>query len=95
MDAPLARNSDPETSHAAAAVMAGSRTQRGLKALIVRALTERDGMTSGEIADHVGEPHERIWRRVSDVKGDGLIYADGTRVWHGRSQQVWRLARGD
>ena len=90
----LARSTDASTSHAAAEAMAGSETQRGLKALVLKALSERDGMTSGEISDAVGEEHQRIWRRVSDAKNEGLIVAKGERQWHGRAQQVWWLARG-
>ena len=91
----LARTTDASTSHAAAEAMAGSETQRGLKALIVRALMDHDGMTSGEIADAAGEEHQRIWRRVSDLKNEGAIVAKGERQWHGRAQQVWWLNDAD
>lgn len=92
-DVPLARANDPETSHEAAALMADSDTQRGLKATVMAALRVRDGQTAGEIADAAGEPHERIWRRVSDLKNDGRIRPEGTRQWNGRSQQVWWIVR--
>jgi len=85
----LARSSDPETSKAAGSQMQGSLRQSSLKAQIMRALGERDGQTSGEIADALGLSHDKVWRRVSDLKNDGKIAPDGSRVWHGRAQQVW------
>ncbi len=85
----LARSADPETSKAAGSLMQGSLRQSSLKAQIMRALGERDGQTSGEIADALGLSHDKVWRRVSDLKNDGKIAPDGSRVWHGRAQQVW------
>lgn len=88
----LARTTDAATSHAAAKKMAGSYRQTSLKSSILTALRAQDGQTSGEIADSLGLRHDQIWRRVSDLKNDGAIIADGERVWHGRAQQVWWLA---
>ena len=88
---PLARNTDARTSHAAAARMAGSLRQGSLKALAYGALFEHGPLTSGEIADSVAMQHEKIWRRVSDLKNDGIIYPDGERMWHGTAQQVWHI----
>lgn len=88
---PLARRTDPSTSKQAASMVVSNGRQQSLKQLVMEALADRDGMTSGEIADHLGLSHDKVWRRVSDLKNDRSIYSEGTRTWHGRSQQVWWL----
>lgn len=90
----LARTTDAITSHLAARDIVLSGTMTSLKEKVIYALTQNDGQTSGEIADFLGLAHERIWRRVSDLKNEGRIRPDGTRVWQGsgKSQEVWWLS---
>ena len=89
----LARATDAATSHMAAQSIISSGRQNTLKAKVLKALLKNDGMTSGEIADSLGLAHEQIWRRVSDLKNDGVIRPDGMRMWRGsgKMQEVWWL----
>lgn len=84
-----ARNTDPETSRAAAA----SIDRRGLCAILERAYREAgaSGLTDSEAAERVGI--DGAWKRCSDLRRLGIIVPTGaTRTApSGRQQQVCRI----
>lgn len=92
---PLARRGDPQTSYVAAKQAEGSKHHESIRERILRALDDRDGQTAGEIADYLGLRHEQVWRRVSDLKTDGLIAPRGTRHWQGsgKAQDIMWIVR--
>jgi hypothetical protein len=87
MFAPAARNSDPDTSHAAAKSVD--------RATIVRRLLDAyaahpAGLTTTEVAALTGLDEYAASKRASDAEAAGLVYATGTtrRGSSGRLQQV-------
>jgi len=83
---PIARRTDPETSHEAASLLTGRVTLMDIALATVR---ETPGLTAGEIGDRTGLGHARVWRRLSDLKNLGKIVAGTPRKWQGRNQQTW------
>lgn len=86
---PVSRAADPQTSYLAEAGLSEKRvgTVRKVYAFVV----EYPGRTSGEISEGLGMEHHEVWRRVSDAKNLGLIYASGKRLWEvtGKQQGCW------
>lgn len=71
---PIARNSDPETSHAGAVAIEPKRgTQASQLLAIFRAYP--NGLTPKEAALYAGIEHG--WKRVSDLKNASLIRSTG------------------
>ena len=63
---------------------------------IVVALEElKVGATSEEVSKHLGMPHEKVWKRYSELLADGIIFNTGiTRVnSSGRKAQVRQLCK--
>jgi hypothetical protein len=87
---PLARNTDPQTSHDAAATIGGGK----LVDLILRELSwpaaELAGMTGKELANRTGRSLNSITPRLAPLRRAGLIHADGKRD----KQIVWKLGNG-
>jgi len=84
LDPPLARNSDPRTSHEAA-----KADREGSKREIILAVRQYGAMCSGEIAEKL--PHlEGVWKRVSELKRDGLLVVVGSTVYArtGKTQEL-------
>jgi DNA-binding Lrp family transcriptional regulator len=65
---PLARNSDPDTSHAAAASMIAS--QQSIHQRILKALTRP--MTQFEVAHVTGLRPEQVHKRLSELARDNI-----------------------
>ena len=86
---PLARTTDPVTSHEAAQAINGRRAS--LKAQCLGCILASPGLTAGEIGEATGLGHQRVWRRISDLKNDGLIEPGPPRMWHGRRQLTWKV----
>lgn len=82
-----ARNSDPETSHAAAASLDIPR----MSAIALGAIRNSPvGLTSSEIADVVGLPRDSISPRIKPLVKKGFVVAAGKRPGPtGRQQIVW------
>lgn len=89
MSIELARRTDPTTSHEAGRIIDESGRRETLKAICLRAIELFPGSTAGQVGELTGLGHEKVWRRISDLKNDGLIVADGTEAWHGRAQSKW------
>lgn len=85
----LARSTDSETSHDAAGQVTG---RKNLVTRITAFVEAYPGKTRGEIADGLGEPQDRIWRRVSDAVNQGKVLYGAPRLYDGRKQQtVWPI----
>lgn len=87
---PLARNTDPQTSHDAAATVGGGK----LVDLILRELSwpaaELAGMTGKELANRTGRSLNSITPRLAPLRRAGLIHPAGKRD----KQIVWKLGNG-
>jgi DNA-directed RNA polymerase specialized sigma24 family protein len=87
----VARATDPETSHAAAASVTPTlnRLHSMLLAHFIDAGTR--GFTSFELAEHTGVPHVTVSSRLRPMERLGLIVAtDETRLGpSGRRSIVW------
>ncbi len=86
MNQPIARASDPQTSHDAAAQITASGRRETLRQQCLAAVFTHPGRTAGEIGDLTGLGYDKVWRRASELKRDGLIFEGEPRVWHGRAQ---------
>ena len=86
-----ARAMDPWTSHDAADEITGSGKRQTLMEICLDHVGMFPGMTAGEIGEATGLGHERVWRRLSDLKNKGLIQQGPARKWHGKSQMTWHL----
>jgi hypothetical protein len=73
---PVARNTDPETSHAAAATV----DRRGQMALLLRQYADRGPLTDLDAARAAGLHEEAGHKRGSDLRNAGLIAPTGETV---------------
>jgi hypothetical protein len=93
----LARTTDPQTSHDAAAKVGGGKLQDLILATL-QAWRDKDlaageavsGGTGKELADHTGRPLNSITPRFAALRRMGLIHASGRRD----KQIVWKLGNG-
>ena len=84
--AALARRTDPETSHEAAA----SVDTNALESLVLDELRGAvEGLTSHQVADRTGESLVSVSPRMAPLERKGLIERAGKR---GR-RTIWRIAR--
>lgn len=91
----LARKTDPETSRSAAERIVRSGTQKSIKERVLAALVASpDGLTYSEVAVTAGVKDAQAWRRLSDLKNEGKVVANGTRVINGYEQTVWAVKPG-
>jgi len=82
---PIARKSDPGTSHQAAHQL----TDRdSLIARVADYVVRNPGKVRGEIADGLEETQERVWRRVSDCVRKGYVIYGYPRLYQSRMQQT-------
>lgn len=67
-----------------------------LKRLILAALHKLGRASSEEVADYIGEPYDCTWKRCSDLKNEGKIYATHYRVITKRKRFAaqWALMDG-
>lgn len=90
--APTARHTDPDTSHAAAALAAPRATTNRAAALAaLRAAGDR-GLTDFELADITGVAQTSIGVRRKELRDAGLVEATGDRrpAPSGALATVWR-----
>jgi hypothetical protein len=90
---PNVRNTDPDTSHAAAAV---NRDTDRARALAVHR-QHPDGLTDFELGDLMGRQQTSAGKRRGELVALGFICDSGTRrpAPSGSSAIVWRLIRGE
>ena len=94
---PMARTSDPATSHSAAASVRGNT--EGIERLIVATLRRLGSCTTGEIQEHlvleglIG-PTTQINKRMAALRRRGMVEAIGvaTNETTGRSQTLYMAA---
>ena len=87
-----AHTDDIQTSFDAAASVESTAKQH--KAIVYAALVRIGPLSSEQIAKVTGLEHAQAWRRVSDLKNDGVIIDSGERRTNksGRLAAVWRVA---
>jgi len=87
---PISRPTDPLTSHEAEAVITDRGSRRSHCDEIYALVKDNPGLTAGEIGI-LTEGMDGYWKRLSDLKNDGLIRQDQPRVWDGsgRKQVTW------
>lgn len=83
-----ARTSDPSTSHAAAAELTTADDHRSR--LLAAFRGQPAGLTADEAASIAGLLAVGYWKRVSDLKRDGLV-VDSGRTRPGRSGRAQRV----
>lgn len=67
-----------------------------LKSKIIEALKVLGKGTSEQLADHIGEEYDRIWKRCSDLKNEKKIYASDHKVLtkKNRFARQWMICDG-
>lgn len=98
---PLARGSDHWTSHAAAEAFTESGKRDSIKARLFDHMrraginTDETARTYHEIARTSGLPEAQVWRRLPDLRHDGLVRNGPDRrcTITDRVLQTWRLRR--
>ena len=84
------RNSDPEASHLAADAIVSSGRAGSLRATAMRYVQLYPGKTAGELGELSGLGHDKLWRRISELKRDGYVFYGELRTWRGTPQHtVW------
>ncbi len=76
---PIARATDPETSHEAAANVTRSGSKAHHMALMLKATEANPGSTSGELAVIAGLERHEASRRLSDLHNAARVFRDGKR----------------
>lgn len=92
---PLARNTDPNTSHIAAQRYTKSGRRDSWKKRILQWLREHHvhaedgGLTAHELAVITDFPHPTIHKRLPDLKRDGLVTKTVQRMCQITHEQAW------
>lgn len=74
---PLARSTDPDTSHAAARRLTRADSMR---AKLLRTYCQHGGLTAEEASEFAGYgPADGAWKRVSDLRNLGYLCDSGLR----------------
>ena len=89
MRPPIARTTDPDTSYEAAEILNESGVRTTLMEQCLEFVQRFPGHTAGEIGDRTGLGHDRVWRRLSDLKNLGRVIQGPAKQWHGRAQVTW------
>ena len=89
MTTPIARTTDPWTSHAGAAEVTDSGRRRTQAERCLDVVLSRPGLTAGEIGELTGLGHVPAQRRLSDLKAAGKVSVGMARQYLGRPQMTW------
>lgn len=84
-DTPIARNTDPETSHAAAAFLRSSGARASHQQRILEVVRRLPGLTVIEIAVQCGLNDHKVGKRLSDLATAG-------KISRGEERQVGQLS---
>jgi predicted ArsR family transcriptional regulator len=89
----MARASDPESSHAAAAEHLASGANAAQRAACLAVMRTDSGLTSDEIAEAAGLERHAAARRLPELERDGLVRRGPIRLSMvgGRSGVTWTL----
>jgi predicted HTH transcriptional regulator len=85
-DAPLARATDPQTSHDAARNVTASGTRAAHCATILAAVKANPGSTAGELAEFTGIDRVEVGRRLPDLRNAGQVRNTRNADWGKPSQ---------
>ncbi len=90
---PVAHDHDPITSFEAESHITESGRRESQAQRILRVVTDRPGLTAGDIGDVTGYGHVPAQRRLSDLLAQGKIVRGAPRVYKGsnRRQSTWWL----
>ncbi len=90
-DTPIARATDLETSHEAAANVTKSGSKAAHMALMLAATVANPGSTSGELAVIAGLERHEASRRLSDLHNAAKVFRDEKRTCEqmGTMQMRW------
>ena len=91
MTTPIARTTDPWTSHAGAVEVTDSGRRRTQAERCLDVVLTRPGLTAGEIGELTGLGHVPAQRRLSDLKAAGKVGIGMARQFQGRPQVTWGL----
>ena len=84
-----ARNSDPETSHLAAASL--NVNKRQMQVLEIMATRPDYDWSAGEI-DRAAPNSGGLWKRVNELRAKNLVHCTGRKVGlHGKEVETFRL----
>jgi predicted HTH transcriptional regulator len=86
---PISRPTDPETSAESEEIITESGARTTLMEQCLEFVQRYPGHTAGEIGERTGLGHDRVWRRLSDLKNLGRIVQGPPKRWQGRSQVTW------
>ena len=89
MTTPIARTTDPWTSHAGAVEVTDSGRRRTQAERCLDVVQTRPGLTAGEIGELTGLGHVPAQRRLSDLKAAGKVSVGMARQYSGRPQATW------
>ena len=95
--APLARTSDPQTSHDAADKLVKSGKRKSQVDLVVEAVARHPGLTYMELADLDDNTlnAQQFSKRIPDARGEGLIESvkDKECTVTGMWAATWRIVK--
>ena len=86
---PIARTTDPCTSHAGAVEVTESGRRQTQAERCLDVVQARPGLTAGEIGELTGLGHVPAQRRLSDLKAAGKVGVGTVRQYLGRPQVTW------
>ena len=89
MTTPIARTTDPWTSHAGAVEVTDSGRRKTQAERCLDVVLTRPGLTAGEIGELPGRGHVPAQRRLSDLKAAGQVGVGMARQFQGRPQVTW------
>ena len=89
MTTPIARTTDPWTSHAGAVEVTDSGRRRTQAERCLDVVLTRPGLTAGEIGELTGLGHVPAQRRLLDLKAAGKVAVGMARQFQGRPQVTW------
>ena len=90
---PIARNSDPATSHRAAEEITSDGTRSRMMQVALDAVRRHPGRTSNELEAITGHGDGKIRKRLADLEKDGLVRKGEVRKSEvsGKNCHVWLL----
>lgn len=76
---PRARNTDPDTSHQAAAMMRDTGTAKKHGQIVYEQIIAGPGRTAGELAAFCPFDSAEVTRRIADLRESGLVESRDSR----------------
>lgn len=91
VETPIARNTDPDTSHEAAAEITASGVRGEQQAQTIAAVRAFPGCTMQELAEKTGHDRYMLARRISECETAGAVRRGAKRTCEvtGRKAEEW------